>query len=66
MMCNGVFFNTSQPLMKELNPMEHDIHYLEKTILSVLKEEKVSLAEARCLFNGILRQIEENNPIINL
>lgn len=37
--------------------------YAKKAILTILKEEKVSLSKTRCLFNSILRDIEDNNPI---
>ena len=37
--------------------------YIKQVILSLLKEEKVSLSKTRHLFNVILREIEDNNPI---
>lgn len=40
-----------------------DIDYSKKAILAILKDQKVSLSKVRCLFNSILRDIEDNNPI---
>lgn len=37
--------------------------YIEKIILLLLKEQKVSLAQTRCVFNHILNKIEMDNPI---
>ncbi len=37
--------------------------YIEKMILLILKEQKVSLAQTRCVFNHILNKIEMDNPI---
>jgi len=36
---------------------------IEKLILSILKEQKVSLAQTRTVFNHILYKIEMDNPI---
>ena len=36
----------------------------KKAILEILKSQKVSLSKTRCLFNSILKEIEDNNPII--
>ena len=40
-----------------------DIEYIEKTILDVLKEQKVSLSQTRAIFNNILAKIEDENAI---
>lgn len=40
-----------------------DIEYIEKTILDVLKEQKVSLSQTRAIFNHILAKIEDENAI---
>lgn len=40
-----------------------DIEYAKKAILSILKEEKVSLSKVRTLFDDILVEIEDKNPI---
>ena len=40
-----------------------DCDYAEKAILEILKDQKVSLSKIRALFNDILRDIEDNNPI---
>lgn len=37
--------------------------YAKKAIITILKEEKVSLSKTRHLFNSILQDIERNNPI---
>ncbi len=37
--------------------------YTKKAILAILKEQKVSLSKVRCLFNDILTEIEDENPI---
>lgn len=44
---------------------EQDIKHIEKTILNVLKEQKVSLSQARTIFDRLLIRIEDEN-IINL
>jgi hypothetical protein len=50
--------------MKELYN-DQNMEYIEKTILSVLKEQKVSLSQVRVIFNHLLIKIEDEN-IINL
>lgn len=46
------------------NPNEgEDGEFAKKAILEILKSQKVSLSKVRCLFNSILREIEDNNPI---
>lgn len=40
-----------------------DFDLAKEKILSVLKEQKVSLSKARALFNSILIEIEDDNPI---
>ena len=40
-----------------------DCDYAKKAILEILKYQKVSLSKVRCLFNSILKDIEDNNPI---
>lgn len=51
-------------LITELDD-DQDKKYIEKTILTILKEQKVSLSQARCIFKDILWKIETEN-IINL
>lgn len=46
------------------NPNEgEDDEFAKKAILEILKSQKVSLSKVRCLFNSILKEIEDNNPI---
>lgn len=46
------------------NPNEgEDSEFTKKAILEILKSQKVSLSKVRYLFNSILREIEDNNPI---
>lgn len=46
------------------NPNEgEDGEFVQKAILEILKSQKVSLSKVRCLFNSILKEIEDNNPI---
>ena len=40
-----------------------DIDNIEKTILNVFKEQKVSLSQARAIFNHLLVKIEDCNSI---
>lgn len=40
-----------------------DREHAKKAILAILKDQKVSLSKIRALFNDILRDIEDNNPI---
>ncbi len=42
-----------------------DSEYIEKMILLILKEQKVSLSQTRSIFNHLLERIEDDN-IINL
>ena len=57
-------FENNQPRIIEWTPAEgEDIEYTKKAILAILKEQKVSLSKVRCLFNGILEDIEDNNPV---
>ena len=37
--------------------------YAKRAILAILKDQKVSLSKIRALFNDILRDIEDNNPV---
>lgn len=50
--------------MKELYEYQ-DVDCIEKTILDVLKNNKVTLSQTRTIFNRILANIEDNN-LINL
>lgn len=46
------------------NPNDgEDGEFAKKAILEILKSQKVSLSKVRCLFNSILKEIEDNNPI---
>lgn len=40
-----------------------DFDSAKKAILSILKDQKVSLSKTRVLFNKILEEIEDLNPI---
>lgn len=40
-----------------------DFDFAKKAILTILKEQKVSLSKTRTLFNKILEEIEDLNPI---
>lgn len=40
-----------------------DMKHIEKTILDVLKEQKLSLSQTRAIFNHILAKIEDKNAI---
>ena len=42
---------------------DEDVEFAKKAILEILKSQKVSLSKVRYLFNSILREIEDNNPI---
>lgn len=49
---------------KEWNKdLGYDMEYVKKAILAILKDQKVSLSHTRSLFNHILEDIEDNNPI---
>lgn len=50
--------------MRELYEYQ-DVDCIEKTILDVLKNNKVTLSQTRTIFNRILANIEDNN-LINL
>ena len=46
------------------NPNEgEDSEFTKKVILEILKSQKVSLSKTRCLFDCIIREIEDNNLI---
>ena len=57
--------NTTQNTLreKEWNPKNEDIDSTKKAILEILKSQKVSLSKVRLLFNCILNEIEDENPI---
>lgn len=58
-------FRPKEPRMIEWNDdLGEDFDYTKKAILTILKEQNVSLSKIRCLFNDILRDIEDNNPIV--
>ena len=40
-----------------------DFDFAKKAILKILKDQKVSLSKTRTLFNKILEEIEDSNPI---
>lgn len=40
-----------------------DQKYIETTIISVLKEKKLSLSQVRAVFNHILMTIEDKNQV---
>lgn len=42
---------------------EESFEYTKKEILSILKEQKVSISKVRGLFNDILIEIEDENPV---
>ena len=48
------------PWNKELG---EDIDSAKKIILAILKNQKVSTAKIRYLFNEILEDIDKNNPV---
>lgn len=41
-----------------------DFEYIKKAILKILKEKKVSLSKTYTLFNEILYEIEDKNPVV--
>lgn len=46
------------------NPNEgEDGEFTKKAILEILKSQKVSLSKVRCLFDTIVKEIEDKNPI---
>ena len=40
-----------------------DMTYIEKAILNVFKDQKVSLSQSRVIFNHLLERIEDENII---
>ncbi len=42
---------------------EENSEFAKKAILEILKSQKVSLSKTRYLFNYILKEIEDKNPI---
>lgn len=42
---------------------EQEEYNTKKMILSILKEQKVSLSQTREIFESIINQIEDTNPI---
>ncbi len=55
-------FENNLPRMIEWHEGE-DFEHAKKAILSILKDEKVSLSKIRSLFSSILNTIEDENPI---
>ena len=58
----GDYLNDFLPRMKDLSPTQ-DQEYIEKMILLVLKEQKVSLSQARAIFCNLIWRIEDENII---
>lgn len=56
------YFNNHKMQEWDMNIGE-DIEKTKKAILAILKEQKVSLSKTRALFDYILTDIEDNNPI---
>ena len=52
----------NEPLTKEWGA-DKDFNFAEKAVIAILKDQKVSIAEARLLFNRILEDAEYFNPI---
>lgn len=50
-----------------VTPLREEQHeeYIETAILSILKENKLSLSQVRCIFNHIIAKIEDKN-LVNL
>lgn len=40
-----------------------DVDMAKKAILAIIKSQKVSLSKVRCLFDCIINEIEDYNPI---
>ena len=53
---------TSRTIQWDSN-LGEDFEFAKKAILLVLKDQKVSLSKTRALFNCILNEIEDSNPI---
>lgn len=47
---------------KELDNNQ-DASYIERAILDILKEKRVSLSQIRVIFNNLLKKIEDENII---
>lgn len=57
-------FENNLPREDIWNPnVGEDFDHAKKAILTVLKEQKVSLSKIRYLFHVILDEIEDKNPI---
>lgn len=54
----------NEPLVNGRKVVLSNKSYIEKMILSILKEQKVSLSQTREIFESILIEIEDKNPII--
>ena len=59
-MCEKYCISRKSEWNKELG---EDIDFTKKAILAILKDQKVSLSKIHFLFNCILQEIEDNNPI---
>lgn len=58
-------FNRKTPREIEWNiALNEDFYGTKKKILNILKEQKVSLSKTRTLFNSILDEIEDDNPVM--
>lgn len=58
-MINEDYYRT---ILWNINENEN-IEFTKKAILEILKLQKVSLSKIRYLFNSILKEIEDKNPI---
>jgi len=60
------YMNFDRNLPREMQwniSLDEDFDGSKKKILNILKEQKVSLSKTRALFNSILDEIEDLNPI---
>lgn len=55
-------FNDNLHRTTELHSNQNG-NYIEEMILLILKEQKVSLSQTRGIFNRIIENIEDANPI---
>ena len=57
-------YNNFTPRLEEWNEcLGEDKEHAKKEILRILREQKVSLSQTRCLFFDILSEIEDDNPV---
>ena len=62
-MYNNIIDNNLPRMIEWQSDLGENFEHTKKAIITILKDQKVSLSKTRCLFFNILDEIEDKNPI---